>query len=250
MLNFIRAEFFKLRKQKLIPVLFIAVIAISVFSAFSEINLRMTPEHVVTGKESFANAFEDITMLFIVAVFAGFYIGSDFTNRTIQAGISGGYKRMDLILSKAVVFSIGAAAIMLLYPVTAGLIHTINSGWGVPFGFSELFYLLRTAVLGSVLNIGTAGIYVCLAFICRDIPKTICACAAIPVVFSVISSTVGSRISVVGRLMDYSTLSSLKYIASDTLTMPAVFTVVFSACVTMILALAVGNYCFSTAEVK
>lgn len=250
MLNLINTEFYKLKRQKLIMILLIAVIAISAFSAFSEINLLTTPDHYVSGKESFANAFQDVFMLFVIAVFAGFYIGSDFTNRTIQAALSRGHRRLDIIFSKAVVFSISASFIMLLYPVTVCIIHTLKFGWGAPFHIVSVFYLCRVAILGSILNIGTANIYVCFAFLCRDIPKTICVCFAFPIVFSAISSTLGRQIAVIGRLFDYSTLSQLKYIVGDQLAISALMPVILSTLITIIISLALSSYFFSQAEIK
>lgn len=250
MINLIYAEIYKLKRQKLMAVLLAVVIAISAFSAFSEINLISPSGIALYGKESFANAFQDIFMLFITAVFAGFYIGSDFTNRTIQEELSRGHKRFDVIASKAVVFSIGAAFIMLLYPFTVCMIHTVKFGWGEPFRMSSFLYLCRTALLGTVLNMGTASIYVCLAFLCRDIPKTICACLAFPVVFSAASSTLGKQLPILGRLFDYSTLSQLKYIAGDTVSISVLMPVILSSCITIAIALTLSHSFFSNAEIR
>lgn len=174
MYNLIKTELYKLKRQKLFIILFLIVIAISSFSTFSEINL-VTPTNPVTGKESFANAFQDIFMLFVIAIFAGFYIGSDFSNRTIQTELSRGHKRTDIIFAKAFVYSLGASVLMLLYPITVCIIHTINFGWGEAFSISSILYFLRVTLLGSILNIGTACIYVCFAF-CVEISLKQYAC--------------------------------------------------------------------------
>lgn len=250
MINLINSELYRLKRQRLIPVLVIAVAAISAFSAFSELSQLSASGIIANGKSSFSNAFQDIFMLFAIAVFAGFYIGSDFSNRTIQAELSRGHSRLDIILSKAFVFSISASVIMLLYPVTACLVYTLNFGWGEPFGMASVFYILRTAILGSVLNAGTASIYICIAFLCRDTPKTICLCFVFPVVFSAISSTIGRQVPIIGKLLDYSTLSQLKYIAADKLGAMSVIAVIFSACITIIISLVLAGCFFSKAEIK
>lgn len=250
MLNLIQTEVYKLKRQKLTAILFLVVIAISAFSAFSEIHLLAAPGNLATGKMSFSNAFQDIFMLFIIAVFAGFYIGSDFSNRTIQWELSRGHKRSDIIVSKACVFSMSASLIMLLYPITVCLINTIKFGWGEPFGMFSLFYLIRVTLLGSILNIGTACIYVCLAFLCRDIPGTICVCFAFPVVFSAINSSLGKQLPIVGKLLDFSTLSQLKYIVEDRVSNGSFITIIGSTFATIIIFLLIGNYFFSKAEIK
>lgn len=250
MLNLIKTETYKLKRQKIIYILVIAVIAISAFGAFSEINLLTVPDNPVTGRESFANAFQDVFMLFIIAVFAGFYVGSDFTNRTIQAQLSRGHRRMDILLSKAFVFSISSGILMLLYPVTVCTIHTVKFGWGEVFNIHSLLYLMRVSLLGSVLNIGTAKIYICFAFLCRDIPKTIVVSFAFPVVFSAISGTLGRTFPILGRILDYSTLSQLRYIVVDKVSIWNTTSVFLSASIIIIVALALRGQFFSKAEIK
>ena len=250
MYNLIKTELYKLKRQKLFIILFLIVIAISSFSAFSEINLVTTPANPITGKDSFANAFQDIFMLFVIAIFAGFYIGSDFSNRTIQAELSRGHKRTDIIFAKAFIYSSGASVLMLLYPITVCIIHTIIWGWGEAFNISSILYLLRVTLLGSILNMGTACIYVCFSFLCRDIPKTICVCFAFPVLFSAISSTVGKYFPLFGSLLGYSTLSQLKYIVDDKFTILSLLPVVLSAGITIVITLAIGSYFFAKAEIK
>lgn len=249
MYNLIKTEFYKLKRQKLLAVLFIAVIAISAFSAFSEMSLSTSGEPV-SGKMSFTNAVQDIFMLFVIAVFAGFYIGSDFSNRTIQAELSKGHRRSDVVFSKAFVFSIIAGLMMLLYPVTVCLIHVMQYGWGEPFSMLSVLYLLRVALLGFILNMGTASIYVCFAFLCRDIPRTICVCFAFPVAFSAISGTLGKQVPALGKLFEYSTLSQLKYIVNDNLKTTAVIAAAASACITVFAALLLSSYIFSKAEIR
>ena len=211
------------------------VMAISAFSAYSEINLLTEPGNPVRGRDSFANAFQDIFMLFVIAAFSGFYIGSDFSNRTIQAELSKGHRRLDIIFSKAFVFCISAGFIMLLYPVTVCLIHTIKFGWGDLFNMQEVLYLLRVSFLGIVLNIGTASIYVCFAF---------------PILFSIIDSTIGKKIDLVGRLFEYSTLSQLKYIVNDNLSISTILIVFLSSCITIFISITLSGYFFSNTEIK
>lgn len=249
MINLIKMELYKLKRQKLVMILLAAVVALSAFSAFSEINLLMV-NGPIGGKASFANAFQDVFMLFLIAVFGGFYIGADFSNRTIQAELARGHRRVDLIAAKALVFVVGSGILMLLYPVTVCLIHTVKFGWGEEFDVQAAAYVIRVALLGSVLNMGTASIYVCLAFLCRDVPKTICACFAFPVVFSAVSSTLGARVAMIGKVLDDSTLSQLKYIVSDGMTVGRGVGAVVAAVVTAAAAMAISYWAFVGAEIR
>lgn len=76
--------------------------------------------------------------------------------------------------------------IMILYPVIGAITVTINRGWGVAVSYQEIKDIILTLIESLALNIGTSSYFVLFAFICRDIPKTICLSAAFPIVFSII----------------------------------------------------------------
>lgn len=249
MLNLIKLEFYKLRKQRIFKIILIAVIAISAFSAYSEIRLLTADGLLGSGKAGYANAFQDIFMLFISAIFAGFYLGSDFSNKTIQSQLSQGHSRFEVLISKALVFFVGTSMIMLLYPITVSLIHTFKYGWGEPFAVASLLYILRVAFFGVVLNIGTTSVFVLIAFLCRDIPKTICFCLAFPVLFSAISSTLGG-IPAIGTVLRLTTLAQLTNIVGNTIPPTTVLTVFLSAGVTVIIIISICNFLFAKAEIK
>lgn len=249
MINLIKLEFYKLRKQSIFKIILIAVIIISAFSAYSEIRLMTADGLLGSGKTGFANAFQDIFMLFVSAIFAGFYIGSDFSNKTIQSQLSQGHSRFEVLISKALVFFVGTSMIMLLYPITVSLIHTYQYGWGEPFTPVSLFYILRVAFFGVILNIGTTSVFVLIAFLCRDIPKTICFCLAFPVLFSAVSSTLGS-IPVIGKVINFTTLAQLTNIIGDTIPPITILTLFLSAAITVIIVISISNYLFAKAEIR
>ena len=85
---------------------------------------------------------------------------------------------------------------------------------------------------------------------CRDIPKTIYVCFAFPVLFSAISGTVGKYFPAFGSILDYSTLSQLKYIVNDKLSITSLLPVILSTGITIVITLTIGSYFFSKAEIK
>lgn len=250
MLNLIKLEFYKLRKQRIFKVLLLAVIAISAFSAFAEIRNSAADNLLMSGKTSYANAFKDIFMIFISGIFAGFYIGSDFSNKTIQSQLSQGHSRLNIVISKAIVFFIGTSIIMLLYPMTACIINTIKFGWGEPFTITSILYILRVAVLGILLNIGTTSISVLFGFWCRDIPKTICVCLAFPILFSLLGSTLGNAVPIIGKIMNFTTLAQLGNIVGNSISPAAIMVVLLSSAITVTVIISLSNLMFAKAEIK
>lgn len=204
----------------------------------------------LSGRSGFMNGVQDIFVLIFNAIFAGFYIGADFSNRTIQNQLAAGHSRFHIILSKSIVFFAGASLILLLYPSTISLIHTLFSGWGEDFTVSSAFYVLRVCLLGVLLNIGTTSVFVLFAFLCRDIPKTICLCCAFPVVFSLLSSIFGSLIPAAGDVIHFTTLAQLKYITAEPLPLSAILSILLSAVITTVFFIYLSHYLFSKAEIK
>lgn len=250
MFNLIRLEFYKLRRQWLFKLLLLAVIAISAFSAFSEMQIMAGAGILGSGKIGFANAFKDMFMLFISGIFAAFYIGSDFSNKTISAQLAQGHSRLSVILAKTLVFFMGTSLIMLLYPLTVAIIHTFAYGWGEPFTVVSLLYILRVAALGAMLNMGTTSFFVLFAFWCRDIPKTICACFAFPILISAISATLGKAIPLIQRILGFTTLAQLSHITKEMILPSTVVTALLSAAITVIIAISFSYLLFAKAEIK
>lgn len=248
--NLIKLEFYKLKKQKIYKMLLLAVIIISALSAYSEMSALSANGILSSGKVSYINAFRDISMLFVSAMFAGFFIGSDFSNKTIQSQLSQGRSRWEVVVSKALVFFSGTSMIMLLYPITVSFIHTFKFGWGEPFTMISVVYILRVALLGAILNIGTTSIFVLFAFLCRDIPKTICLSVFSLVLFSVLSSILGNTFPVMRKIISFTTLAQLNHIADDIILPSMIISVLLSAGVTAVIAISLSNVLFAKAEIK
>lgn len=139
---------------------------------------------------------------------------------------------------------------MLLYPITVSAVHTFAYSWGEPFTIASVAYILRVAVLGIILNIGTTSIFILFAFLCRDIAKTICLCLTFPIVISAISGTLGKSIPVIGNILQFTTLAQFNNIIDDTILPSTVLMVLVSATATVIVVISLSNMLFAKAEIK
>lgn len=130
MINMVKLEIYKLKKLNLFKILLLFVIAISALSALSALTLTGGSGDSLTGKLQFAGNFHDIVMLLVNAIFAGIYIGSDFSNRTIQSQISRGQTRKNIVLSKTISIILAANVIIVLYPTIGAAVVTLKNRWG------------------------------------------------------------------------------------------------------------------------
>lgn len=243
--NLLKMEWYKLRKQRAFKVLLLVVVGLAIFSALAEGDLMLSD----SGKMGLANAFADIFMLLPGAVFAGFYFGGDFAHKTIQTLLAQGYSRSQVLWAKTIVFWVGISIMLLLYPLITVVVKTIEFGWGEAFTMASVGYILRVLILGSILNLGTTSVFILIAFLCRDIPKTICFCLAFPVVFSGFSATVGQWVPMIGKLIGWSTLAQLQEITAANLSFTDVLLALLSAGVTMLVMLFLSQMLFAKAEI-
>lgn len=249
MINLLKLEFYKLKQQKTYRILLLVVIAISAFSAFSEV-MYVASGDAIYGKEAFIKASQDLFMLFSAGIFAGFFIGSDFTNRSISAMIAHGHSRRAVILAKAIVYLLASSIMILLYPITASLVHTYAFGWGEPFTPAAVLFLLRAALLSTLLNAGAASIFVLFGFLCQDTAKTICCSLAFPVALVLVNSTLGSMLPLLQKAISFTPMAQLKYIALTPLPAAVLVGMLTSAGVAALIALIVTDKLFAKADIK
>lgn len=140
-----------------------------------------------------------------------------------------------------------AQMIMILYPVIGAITVTINRGWGVAVSYQEIKYIILTLIESIVLNIGTSSYFVLFAFICRDIPKTICLSAAFPIIFSIIKPFIAA-IPIVGNFIDLMSISQIGNIGITTAKQLGI--ILLSSSVTLLLNLFVMKIVFYKAEMK
>ena len=243
MINMIKMEFYKLRRQKIFYIILLFVGVIAVMSSISAMSLNIN----LNGKTQYVEMFQDVSMLFACAIFVAMYIGNDFNNRTIQHQVASGHSRKDIIIAKLLGFMMAAQMIMILYPVIGAITVTINRGWGVAVSYQEIKYIILTLIESIVLNIGTSSYFVLFAFICRDIPKTICLSAAFPIIFSIIKPFIAA-IPLVGNFIDLMSISQIGNIGITTAKQLGI--ILLSSSVTLLLNLFVMKIVFYKAEMK
>lgn len=247
MINMVKLEIYKLKRLNLFKILLLFVIVISILSAFSALNLTGENGERLTGRLQYAENFHDIAMLLVNAIFAGVYIGSDFSNRTIQSQISRGQTRKNIVMSKTISFILATNVIIVLYPTIGAAVITFKNGWGELITRQEILYILLVTLEGLILNIGTSSFFILFVFIFRDVPKSICCCLAFPVLFSIIKPLLAD-IPVINILVNLMTLSQNRNIG--TVDIKEIVMIICSTIFTFTI-----NYClitlfFRRAEIK
>lgn len=174
MCNQIKVQFFKLRHF----VLFYLALLCMVGFGFSYGFVKIAS---VGGEvyDAFAATVCDASFMFVSALVGAWFIGSDFSNRTIHHEIALGYSRCSVLLVRELPVLLSGVLLHLVYTLSAVL------GTGLKVGFSfdsfsaqDIFWCL-TVVLQLI---ALQSIIALISFICAKAPAAITASVSIIIV--------------------------------------------------------------------
>ena len=159
--NLLKAESYKLLHNKSFWGLFLFSFVLGSIMLFD--SNRLTDDMLD------ASLYNIPLMYFLIIIFAVPFIGEDFGNRTIHSFVSGGHKRMDVLLAKTVIY-LSASEGILVGPL---LFHSFI---GIVMGSVEVVAVTEFLekiglILIAVLAMGMLPLSV--AFVFKDIGRTL-----------------------------------------------------------------------------
>jgi len=174
--NLIRAELYKLGKDRvfrtLLLILAATAIAYPFFVYFDNIS-DGDPQN--TGSDFLLDAIagNGYMIKFGLSILAGFFIASEYSTGVMKSIASSGNGRGRLFTAKLTGFAIGAMAISLVFPVLCTAVASLLSGFGhLPEGASSL-YILRSLFLTLLYAAGFSAIAALFATMLAESGKTI-----------------------------------------------------------------------------
>ena len=169
--NLIKMERYKLLHNIVFWIFIIAMPLLGFFSGPTYHGAFVAHEDCSVQIESFSGVFNAMvadSYIILVAVngLLGWFVGREFSLRTVSAEIASGNSRFDIFASKTIVYLTAYSSAMLLYPL-AGAINQIGF-----FGIGELgdnlLNILRTSVYAYLLLSASFMVTITLAFIVRN----------------------------------------------------------------------------------
>lgn len=180
MTNLIRAELYKLSRNKTFWVLIASITGLSVLLhglILMDWWLMSGTEFVKAGLGEFNGLSPFIVPLFfnlIVSSLAGFYISTEFTQSGgIKNQMMSGNKRTNIYMAKYVVFSLGSFIVTILIPFITAIILVILFGQGELLSFTNLMYLGRAYSLFTLHFFSFTAIVLIIAIATEDSGKSI-----------------------------------------------------------------------------
>ncbi|MDA3129421.1 ABC transporter permease [Aliibacillus thermotolerans] len=180
MTNLIKAEMFKLQRNRTFWALIATVAGLSTFLHYLVIIDWWQMHGTVFDRAGLSelDALSTFTVpLFfnlIVSTLAGFFISIEFSNSgVIRNQIISGHKRSHIFIAKLLVFSLGSIIVTVLIPVITAIIIAILFGQGDGLSLTHAMYLGRAYGLFTLQFLAFASIIMLLAIITGDQGKTI-----------------------------------------------------------------------------
>jgi len=180
MINLMKAEAYKLSRNKSFWVL---IVSITGFSALLHLLIMMdwwlisgtVLDEVGLSEMNALNSFT-IPLVFnlLVSTLAGFYISTEFTQSgVIKNQMMSGNKRTYIFMAKYLVFTFGSLIITLLIPLITAIIVVILFGQGEILTLTNLMYLGRAFSLFALQFLSFTAIVLLIAIVTEDSGKTI-----------------------------------------------------------------------------
>ncbi|SHJ27568.1 ABC-2 type transport system permease protein [Clostridium cavendishii DSM 21758] len=243
MINLLKLEFHKLKHNK-------SFLIIALITVIAEI-INVIKNGTISGERAFQNSMYDIaTLMLLGSVFAGLFIGTDFSNRIINKEVSAGHSRLKILLSKGILFFLATEMIMLVYPIASVTVNTILNGWGSSFDLSTVIYIIKTILFRMVLDASCISLWIFIAFLCKDVTKTMGVSILVFMMGSITLAGLSFQNNFVKTIYDFTAHSQARVIVNKSISYAQVTSVLISKLIIISILLSLSYIMFRRTELK
>jgi len=196
-MNLLGHEFFKLKKNRTVHIVFVLTVVISIALALL---LIFMPEELggnMKGSDSLAVAAEGVQIWFImIAVIVSSIVVAEYGKGQIRNMVMSGHSRCKIFFIKYIVSLVAALVLFTTTVVISGGVVTIINGWG-SIGFGEFIGMYSHMLLQIA---AVTAIIVLIADLTRSTGAALGANIALVLIFTLISSF-GIRVEIDGEVI-------------------------------------------------
>ena len=246
--NLIKAELFKLRKDRSFWTLTLILMGIAILypllivfdgdGAHTKVNEFYM--YNIIGTNNY------VTRL-VPCILAGFFISSEFSMGTMKSIVASGNNRIRIYFAKLIVFTIGAVSVSLILP----LFMTAASAFYFDFNsMPEITYFFRTVGLIALYAAALAAIMALFAKIFTDSGKTIGFLLIFFILIDSILFALSAKFSWFEPVFNYSVFKLLADFSQLSLSSSELLKLVIVPFVTFIVFGLIGGLVFQKKEIK
>ncbi|MGI6104772.1 MAG: ABC transporter permease [Raoultibacter sp.] len=256
MINLMKAEFLKLKKSLPFKLVVLAMLVLSIVAAFSSLSYVGSPsaeelEMVFSGYEAFFVSLRDTTTIAMLGVLlVGIVVCSDFDNRTIQAEISSGHKRISVLLSKYVVFFVALFIAVFPYPFMRAILQGLLIGLGIELSLGVIFHMLLSCITVVFVSTALISISILFAFVLRNTIITVVASLVLIVLGGNALLSFGISIPALGNVLARTPLGLGKDLYENGYAAPDLFLALGVSVIVIVVMIVVTQLFFRRAELK
>jgi ABC-2 type transport system permease protein len=255
MINQMKAELFKLQRNKTFWVLlFIAFVLSALLNYLIIIDWWIINDSVFAraglGELNAASAFTaPIIFNLFVGTLAGFFIAIEFSQSSvIKNQIISGSKRSHIFLAKYLVFTLGAIVMTILAPLLTGIIEVTLLGYGEILNLNSMLYLGRAFGLYVLQFLGYTAIIVLLAIATEDSGKTIIFSILLTIVMYAIEMV--PNLPIIGTIYSNSIFYQFVEVFKFSMTNGEIIKSVIIGGITLIIVTLCGIFIFNKKEIR
>ncbi|MBT2764255.1 ABC transporter permease [Paenibacillus sp. ISL-20] len=207
MYNLIRAELFKLRKDRSFRVLLLTIAALSLaYPLLYYFDNMSNGDPQITGAEFLLNFITGnaYVIKFGVAALAGFFISNEYSTGVMKTIASSGNDRGRLFAAKLIGFAVGAMAISLVFPIVSTIEVSVLAGFGQLPEEIDPFFIPRVLGLTLLYASGYAAVGAMFTTVLTDSGKTIGFSMIFFLMIDSMMTGLGEYIPLFTTLYDYS----------------------------------------------
>lgn len=197
-----------------------------------------------------AMVFDSTIIVILATLIISSLIGIEFKNRSINNDIYSGKPRRDIFLSKIISYLIIYNLIIIIFPIAGCLrmIPVLGFGTNIAYG---IFHIIKIILYSILLNSAMYSVCVFIAFICKDLGKTLSLSAIYILSFALIMAY-GKPIGLFDKvkILNFLPLIEIRYVVYENLTNIENLTIIISSIIMLVIFILSANKTFKRAELK
>ncbi|MFE8698326.1 ABC transporter permease [Cytobacillus sp. FJAT-53684] len=246
--NLVKAELFKLKKDRSFWTLILGLVASGIFYPMLIFFDGSTQAISVNDLYTYtALGGNNYIVKLVPCILAGFFISSEYSMGTMKSIGASGNSRFRIYYAKLLIFSIGAMIIALTFPIVIMVVGAILSGFN---DMPTLDYIVRTLGLTILYAVAFASIMALVSIILTDSGKTIGFLILFFILFDSIFYGLSQKFSLIETLFNYSAFKLFLEISEFDLGDGVLLKLIFVPIVTFVAFGLLGSYVFRKKEIK
>lgn len=185
MLNLLYTEMYKLKFNKTLPVLCLALLCVAVLSVIATYLTQEegnTQPALINGQQAaYQSPIGDTYLLLFVSILAAEIIVAEYGRGTIKNLIASGKSKRQIYIVKLMSLTVTSLILCVFCVVAYAVIFTLVFGWNDGFHFVDLFSIIRFVGLEAILLIAVAGIVTFFSILFQSPVPTIGICGGLAV---------------------------------------------------------------------